>query len=292
MPSENTESVVITGANSGIGRATALRMAAEGYRVFAAMRDTGKAEKLLALAADAGSEIQTVELDVTDADSVKRACVAIFAQTDAVDVLVNNAGIAFNATVEDIDIEAAKVVFETNFWGVIRCTQSFLPQMRKRGRGHIINISSVTGRIAALAQPVYSSSKWALEGLSENLAQELAAFGLRVSIIEPGVTRTAILPKNVGYPKPTAYEAAYRRMLQFYARGIEANVSADEVAETILAAHRDPDPKLRYTCGWGGEELTRGREAISDEQWIALGKFESDEDYYDAFEQVFGLALK
>lgn len=280
--------VLITGANSGIGRAAALQFAVAGHHVIAAMRDTAKAEKLLALAQDAGVEVEPIALDVTDDDSVRRAIAA----AGRVDVLVNNAGIGWNATVEDVDVSAAKVVFETNYWGVIRCTQQVLPQMRERGAGAIVNISSVAGRIAAIAQPVYASSKWAVECLSENLAQEVAPFGIRVIVIEPGVTRTAILPKNIDHPRPTAYEAAYRRMLQFYAKGIEANASADGVAEAILKALTDPEPRLRYTCAWGGAELPMGRDSMSDEAWVALGRIEDDEAYYDEFHRLFGLELR
>lgn len=280
--------ILVTGANSGIGRATALRFAAEGHHVLAAMRDTAKGEKLRGLASEAGVDVEMVQLDVTDDASVRRA----FEQVGRVDVLVNNAGIGWNATVEDVDVEAAKVVFETNYWGVIRCTQRVLPQMRERGAGTIVNVSSVAGRIAAIGQPVYASSKWALECLSENLAQEVAPFGIRVVVIEPGVTRTAILPKNVDHPTPTAYESAYRRMLQFYLKGIEANASADGVADTIAAALDDPTPRLRYRCAWGGAELPDARERMSDEEWVALGGLADDDAYYDAFERSFGLDLR
>jgi NAD(P)-dependent dehydrogenase (short-subunit alcohol dehydrogenase family) len=283
-----SRSILITGANSGIGRAAAIRFAAAGHRVVAAMRDPGKAEKLLDLASQAGVEVEPIALDVTDPDSVAKG----IERAGTIDVLVNNAGIGWNATVEDVDVDAAKVVFETNFWGVIRCTQSALPQMRERGSGTIINVSSIAGRIAALAQPIYASSKWALECLSENLTQEVAPFGIRVIVIEPGVTRTAILPKNFDYPQPTAYEPAYRRMLQFYAKGIEAAVSADAVAETMLRALGDPEPRLRYTCAWGGTELPAGREGMSDEDWVALGRVEHDDTYYDEFLRLFNLELR
>jgi NAD(P)-dependent dehydrogenase (short-subunit alcohol dehydrogenase family) len=233
-----------------------------------------------------------IELDVTDDASVKRGCERVLAESGSLDILVNNAGIGWNATVEDVEIDAAKVVFETNYWGSIRCIQAVLPGMRERGSGHIVNVSSIAGRIAALAQTIYSSSKWALECLSENLAQEVAPFGVRVSLIEPGVTRTAILPKNVGHPEPTAYEAAYRRMLQFYMKGIEAAVPAEAVAETLLAILRDPSPPFRTTCAWGGSELSRGRSSVSDADWIALGAFADDDAYYARFLELFGLELR
>lgn len=286
------KTALVTGSNSGIGRATALRLAREGHRVFAAMRDTGKGEKLLALASEAGVRVEPIELDVTDGDSIRTAVARIDAEAAGVDVLVNNAGVGMNATTEDIDIEAAKGVFDTNYWGIIRCVQAVLPKMRERGSGRIVNVSSIAGRIAALAQTVYSSSKWAVEALSEGLAQEVAPFGIRVLVIEPGVTRTAILPKNIGHPEPTAYDAAYRRMLQFYAKGIEANVPAEEVAAVIAGALEDPNPRFRYTCAWGGAELVAGRARMTDEDWVALGHPADDAEYYAAFRRHFDLELE
>ena len=121
-----------------------------------------------------------------------------------------------------------------NLCGATRCTQAVLPQMRERGSGTIVNITSVAGRIAALAQAPYVASKWALEGLSELLAQEVAPFGVRVAIIEPGVTQSAIFAKNVDLPNHTgAYDAAYRRMFQFYAAGMAGATPAIEVAKVI-----------------------------------------------------------
>jgi NAD(P)-dependent dehydrogenase (short-subunit alcohol dehydrogenase family) len=284
--------VLISGANSGIGRATAIRLAAEGYTVFAGMRDVGKAGKVVEGAAAAGTRVEPIALDVNDETSVRDAVAKIESDSGSVDILINNAGIALNAALEDVDIERGKEVFETNFWGIIRCTQAVLPGMRAQGSGHVINISSVAGRIAAIGQLVYSASKWAVEAMSENLAQEMAPFGIRVSIIEPGVTRTAILPKNMGHPEPTEYTDAYRRMLQFYARGIVANTPAEEVAGVIHGAIEDPAPRLRYPCAWGGKELCEGRARLSDEAWVELGACKSDEEYYAAFESCFGLDIR
>ena len=109
-----------------------------------------------------------VALDVQSAESVNAAVATVTAAAGGVDLMINNAGVGFNATTEDIDIDAAKAVFDTNYWGAIRCIQAVLPGMRERASGHVLNVSSVAGRIAALAQTVYSSSKWALECMSEN----------------------------------------------------------------------------------------------------------------------------
>ncbi|RPG09512.1 MAG: SDR family oxidoreductase, partial [Proteobacteria bacterium TMED72] len=286
-PTRRRCNVDATGADGG----TALHLAANGYEVFAGMRNLDKAERLLEMAAQAKATVHPIELDVNSDASVKKATGDILSDSGPLDVLVNNAGIGMNATVEDVDIEEAKLVFETNFWGIIRCTQAVLPAMREQKSGHVVNISSIAGRIAALAQVIYSSSKWAVECLSESLAQEVAPFGIRVSLIEPGVTRTAILPKNVGHPTPTAYEPAYRRMLQFYAAGIAANISAEEVAQVIHGALENDTDRLRYPCAWGGDELCEGRTRMSDAEWVELARHEEDADYYAAFKDLFKLAI-
>ena len=283
--------VLITGSNSGIGRSTAVHLAAQGFEVFAGMRNLDKADRLLERAAEENATVHPVEIDVNSDTSVREAIESILSESGPIDVLVNNAGIGMNATVEDVDIEEAKVVFETNFWGIIRCTQAVLPAMREQESGHVVNISSIAGRIAALAQVIYASSKWAVECLSESLAQEVAPFGIRVSLIEPGVTRTAILPKNIGHPTPTVYEPAYRRMLQFYAAGIAANVSAEEVAEVIHGVLENPSDQLRYPCAWGGDELCDGRARMSDAEWVDLARHEEDADYYAAFKDLFKLPI-
>lgn len=144
--------------------------------------------------------------------------------------------------------------------------------MRQRDSGAIVNITSVAGRVAALAQSPYVASKWALEGLSEGLAQEVAPFGIRVAIIEPGVTRSAIFPKNVDAPSTTgAYADHYTRMFQFYAAGIMQATDPFQVAEVIHHASTTDTPRLRYACSWGAKEIVAGRQGMSDEDWVSLG---------------------
>lgn len=284
--------IVVTGANSGIGRAAAVHLAAAGNSVHGAMRDTSKAGKLHDEAAAAGASVHEVELDVSDDESVRRGIEQVLDAEGRIDVLVNNAGLGYNKVVEEIDIGEGKHVFDVNYWGVVRCTQAVLPSMRERRSGTIVNISSVAGRVAALAQAVYASSKWALECLSENLAQELAPFGIRVKIVEPGVTRTALLAKHTELHPDSVYAAAYRRMFAFYAAGIIAEVRPSVVAEVIAEAIADESPRLRYVCAYGGEELTGRRESISDAEWLALGAAATDDEYFDRFEQAFALDIR
>ena len=285
---------VVTGANSGIGRATAIHLAAQGHTVYGTVRSVTKASKLNAMAEAAGVRVRLVELDVADDESARAGMEQILAETDGVvDVLVNNAGVGGNATAEECSPALHLEVMNVNLCGAVRCCQAVLPGMRARGRGAIVNITSVVGRIAALAQSPYVTSKWALEGYSEELAQEVAPFGVRVAIVEPGVTKSAIFAKNIDMPNLTgAYDAQYRRMFQMYAAGLAHATDPFEVAAVVHHAVTTASPKLRYAVSWGAKELIDGRAAITDEQWVALGNVTTDDEYYDGFQRTFGLDLR
>ena len=287
---------VVTGANSGIGRATAIHLASQGHDVFGTVRSLDKAGKLQSMAASAGVEINLIELDVADDQSVTNGFQQILATTGGVvDVLVNNAGIGGNAVAEECPPSLYLDLMNVNVCGAVRCLQQVLPGMRARGHGAIVNITSIAGRLAALAQSPYVASKFALEGLSEGLAQELAPFGIRVVIVEPGVTKSAIFAKNIDVPNQSgAYDAAYRRMFQFYAAGIANATDPFEVGALIHHAVTTDSPQLRYSVSWGGKELVDGRAAMSDDEWVALGAWADDDDdgYYDDFKTKFGLELR
>jgi NAD(P)-dependent dehydrogenase (short-subunit alcohol dehydrogenase family) len=285
---------VVTGANSGIGRATAIHLAAQGHTVYGTVRSISKATKLQAMAAEAGVSIELVELDIADDDSVQQGFARILEATDGVvDVLVNNAGVGGNAVAEECPTSYYLDVMNVNLCGAVRCSQAVLPGMRERRRGAIVNITSIAGRIAALAQTAYVTSKWALEGLSEGMAQELAPFGIRVVIVEPGVTKSAIFAKNIDAPNQSgAYDAAYRRLFQFYAAGMANATDPFEVGAVIHHAVTTDQPQLRYPVSWGGTELIEGRAAMTDHEWVALGAHEDDDAYYDDFKAKFGLELR
>jgi NAD(P)-dependent dehydrogenase (short-subunit alcohol dehydrogenase family) len=283
---------VVTGANSGIGRATALHLAAAGHTVFGTVRSVARAEKLLAAAEDAGVTVELVELDIADDASVRDGFGRIVAATDRIDHLVNNAGIGGNGVVEETTADRFLEVLNVDLCGATRCAQAVLPQMRERGGGTIVNVTSVAGRIGAVAQAPYVAAKWALEGISEQLAQEVAPFGIRVAIIEPGVTKSSIFGKNTDAPNDSgAYDAQYARMLQMYAAGYHHATDAWEVAAVIQHAIETDDPKLRYPVSWGGAGITEGRARMTDEEWIALGRIESMDDYIAAFRDAFGIDI-
>ena len=259
---------------------------------FATMRSLERGEKLRGIAQELNLEIKAVELDVSDTDSVNQGINEILNQTDQIDILINNAGVGSNAVIEDVDIESDKSVFETNFWGVVRCIQAVLPTMRQQKSGHIIQVSSIAGRVGLPAQPIYSASKWALEGLSENLAHDLSSFGVRVSIIEPGVTRTAILGKNNTVPQNDDFENIYARMLDMYMQGIEANIRPEAVSETILQCLESSSKQLRWPVAWGAETMVDARHdgSVSDEEWVEIGSLVNNrEEWVRSFRQAFNL---
>ncbi len=284
---------VVTGANSGIGRATAIHLAQLGHTVYGTVRSVDKAAKLQAMSADAGVDNNHVELDVADDESVRVGFEHILEATDGqVDVLVNNAGVGGNAVTEECPPSTYLDVMNVNLCGAVRCLQQVLPGMRARRSGAIVNITSVAGRFAAIAQSPYVTSKWAFEGLSEGLAQELAPFGIRVAIIEPGVTKSAIFAKNIDAPNQTgAYDPHYRRLFQFYAAGHAHATDPFEVARLIHHAVTTDTPQLRYAVSWGGPEVISGRQAMTDEAWVALGEIVDDAEYYAAFQSAFGLDI-
>ncbi|KRO40251.1 MAG: SDR family NAD(P)-dependent oxidoreductase [Ilumatobacteraceae bacterium] len=290
-----TPTAVVTGANSGIGRATTLAFAQAGYHVFGTVRGLEKADKLLAKATSLSlaDRITLVEMDVADSASVTKGFAQIYAATDQVDVLVNNAGVGGNAVTEECPIDTYTEVFNINHNGSVRCIQAVLPQMRKRGSGAIVNVSSVVGKITAIAQSPYYVSKWAVEGMSEGLAHEVAPFGIRVAIVEPGITRSSIFSKNIDAPNQSgAYDAHYRRLFSFYAAGITNATPAEEAAATILEAATTSSPRLRWHCSWGAGELLAARAAMTDEEWVSFGSHVDDEAYYDEFLTRFNLDIR
>jgi NAD(P)-dependent dehydrogenase (short-subunit alcohol dehydrogenase family) len=181
---------LVTGSSSGIGFETSVALAKAGYHTYASMRDTKKADSLLQIAKNENLPISVIPLDVDSEESVNAAIDRIVKEKQRIDVLVNNAGYGIFGCLEDLSMEELRQQFETNFFAIARIIKKAAPIMRKQKSGHIVNISSVAGRIGFPGTPAYISSKFALEGLSESLRYELAPFGINTIIIEPGVIKT------------------------------------------------------------------------------------------------------
>jgi NAD(P)-dependent dehydrogenase (short-subunit alcohol dehydrogenase family) len=284
---------VVTGTSTGIGFTTALHLARNGYRVFAGMRKLDKAQPLLDAASQASAPLEVIELDVTSGPSVDRAFARV-AEAGPVDVLVNNAGIGGATPLELVPESEHRQMFETNYFGAIRCIQAVLPGMRERRRGAIANVTSAVGLIATPNQIPYSASKWALECAGEALAHEVFRFGVRVVNIEPGVIMTNIFENSAAttrYEKTSPYQPIMRRNGKMFAAGFRVAAQPQLVAETILEAITTPHYRLRWPVGKDAEGFAAGRPKLSDEEWVAMGGDLSDEDYNRRFFEYFGIEL-
>ncbi len=284
---------VVTGTSTGIGFATSLTLARNGYRVVAGMRNLTKAQPLRDAAHEQALPIEIVELDITSQASTDAAFARIHAGGD-VDVLVNNAGIGGATPLELTPDAEHRQMFETNYFGAVRCIQAVLPGMRQRGGGAIVNITSITGLVATPNQIPYSASKWALECLGEALAHEMVRFGVRVVNVEPGVVMTQIFENSEAttrYDKASPYQPLMRRNGKMFAAGFRDPAQPSEVADTILEAITTPNYRLRWPVGKDAHGMAAGRRRIRDEDWVAMGADLSDQEYNDWFLAHFGIKL-
>jgi NAD(P)-dependent dehydrogenase (short-subunit alcohol dehydrogenase family) len=253
VPTPTRRSVVVTGANSGIGLVTVLELAGAGYDVIGTVRSPGKAELVQAAAAERGVEVRTVEMDVDDAASTEKG----FAEVDELTgggpwAVVNNAGYAQSGAVEDVSDELARAQLETNLLAPMRIARLVLPGMRERGEGRIVNMSSVAGRLSTPLMGWYCASKHALEAVTDALRMEVEQDGIRVVLVEPGMFGTDIwsAAKEGGFPAPTSarYAAAYAHA---EALGSRSDRLPDPVwvARTVRLALGSPVPLARYVVG-------------------------------------------
>jgi NAD(P)-dependent dehydrogenase (short-subunit alcohol dehydrogenase family) len=244
--------VLVTGATDGLGRALGLLLAERGYRVFAAGRSPEKLAQLDAHARTKNLPLESVALDVCNDDSVTRCVQHVLGKAGAIDVLVNNAGVNYTATVEDLNMDDWRAQFETNFFGVLRVTRAVLPQMRERRSGRILMMSSVSGFVTAPTQGAYSSSKHALEALSNALRLELYAFGIPVVLIEPGYIVTGIGKAAAELSKPYVekggpYASLYARFFtSVNAARARSKTTPEDCARVMLHAIETQRPKPRY----------------------------------------------
>ena len=278
MPAQaNQETVLITGGTDGLGRATAVLLAEQGYRVFVTGRNPARRDALTALARERSLPIEAIEMDVCDDASVDHGVSEVERRAQPIDVLINNAGIGFVAVVEELRLDDFRRQFETNFFGVLRVTQRVLPAMRARRRGRIINMSSIAGKISIPLFGAYSGSKFALEGMSDALRFELRPFGIHVVLIEPGYIPTgfqamagelsSLYRQNAASPYRSIYDnyhAARKKM----AEGIRD--TPEDCARVVLRAVRDTPPRPRYTVTRPALLLSLAKRLLSDRAFDRL----------------------
>jgi len=233
---------LVTGASSGIGEATAKRLAMAGYKVYGTSRRGAQSGQ---------RSFAMLPLDVTSDESVEAAVRELIRQEGRIDLLVNNAGFGVApAGAEESSIDQAKAIFETNFFGLIRMTRAVVPHMRRQGNGRIINIGSVLGFLPMPYGALYAATKHAVEGYSESLDHELRTRGIRVSVIEPAYTKTQF---DANFLAPDSKLDEYREVRALLDKVLkEVMATADEptvVADVVLEAAIADRPKLRYTAG-------------------------------------------
>jgi NAD(P)-dependent dehydrogenase (short-subunit alcohol dehydrogenase family) len=264
MADNSHRTVLITGASSGIGEATALHLAELGFTVYASARRVDRMTDL----ADRG--IRTRSVDVSDDDSMVALVEAAIADTGRIDVLVNNAGYGLYGALEDVPIDEARRQFEVNVFGLARMTQLVLPHMRAQRDGYIVNISSMGGKIWEPLGSWYHASKFAVEGLSDSLRVEVAEFGIKVVIIEPGTIRSEWSGIAADNLEATSAKTPYAGLAKLVGAGIRAAdrlpiASGPEVvAEVIAKAVQDPKPRTRYPAGGGARGILLAERILPD----------------------------
>jgi NAD(P)-dependent dehydrogenase (short-subunit alcohol dehydrogenase family) len=236
------------------------------------MRNTAKANGLRKAAADAGVEVEVVALDVTSDASARSAVADVLGRHRRIDVLVNNDGVGLSGPVEDFPEDQARAAMETNFWGPVRMTRLVLPAMRAQGRGVIVNMSSITGRLPAFpCYAFYAAGKHAIGALSESLAAEVAPFGIRVVCVEPGYYDTALsdtVDTLVGQIDPSsAYADVNRFMLDFSKNALVNGGDPTDVANAVVAAVADAASPVHVHVGADADAFL--------ELWSQTGTFET-----------------
>jgi len=274
MPDNSLKTALVTGASAGIGKAAAVQLTELGYTVYAGARRVERMSDL----ADRG--IRTRPLDVTDDATMVALVEAIIAETGRIDVLVNNAGFGLYGALEDVPIEEARRQFEVNLFGLARLTQLVLPQMRAQRDGYVINVSSMGGKIWEPLGSWYHASKFAVEGLSDSLRVEVAEFGIKVVIIQPGSIRSEWSGIAADQLEATSANTAYAGQAKIIGAALRAvnrmplASGPEVVAEAIAKAVQSPKPRTRYVVGGGARGILLAERILPDrgfDKFIQLG---------------------
>jgi NAD(P)-dependent dehydrogenase (short-subunit alcohol dehydrogenase family) len=273
----NQRVVVITGASSGVGQSTARLLSQRGYTVFGTSRNPASADSI--------PGVEMLSLDVRVDDSVQASVEAVYSRRGRIDVLINNAGHELAGALEELSLEDARAQFETNFFGVVRMVNAVLPLMRRQKRGHIINVSSLSGLSAIPFLGIYSASKFALEGYTEALRHEVMPFNIHVSLTEAGFLRTPMMNhRQVGANRISEYDPWRQRALDAIRASEGKGPGPELVAETLLEIVSSNSPRLRYLIGQQAKSVTRLRRFLPARMYEQGVRriFSLDKTQYDA----------
>jgi short-subunit dehydrogenase len=248
MKKQSGKTAIVTGASSGIGKATAAALAQAGFTVFGTSRRTIEIGP---------KQVTMLTCDVTDEGSIKKLVSDVLARTGRINLLVNNAGIGLFAGAEESSIDQVRTLFDVNLFGVMRVTNAVLPSMRQNGGGHIINISSVLGFIPAPYSAHYGATKHALEGYSESLDHETRAFNVRVSLIEPAFTKSAFDQSALKADSLLKeYDKARAGVDALVQHAMTIGDPPEVVADTVVLAATASSPKRRYPAGKAAKQVS------------------------------------
>ena len=281
---------LITGCSTGIGLATAIHLAGRGHSVYASVRDLATSEGLRGAAEEAGVALTVLSLDVDSPESIRAGVERVVEEAGRVDVLVNNAGVGDLWAVEDTTETDLLQMFRTNVFGPIALIRAVLPGMRAAGSGTIVNVSSVSARIVSAFSGPYAATKYALEAITQAVAVEGAAHGIRCVAIEPGFTQTPMLEKALSSLPST--EGPYSTVAGFiralYKDGTETGGNPIDVARTIEAAIESEETVIQHPVGAAAEWVINGRAAASDQDWVDLWTRTTEEEFGSRFQELFG----
>jgi NAD(P)-dependent dehydrogenase (short-subunit alcohol dehydrogenase family) len=263
-----TKTVLITGASTGIGRATAQLFQQQGWNVVATMRSPEQDTELASL-----PNVLCLSLDVTKPETIKAAIDRSISQFSAIDVLINNAGYGLIGAFEACDMTAIRNQFETNVFGLMAVTQAMLPHFRLRQQGILVNVASIGGKLAFPLYSPYHATKWAVEGFSDSLQYELRQFNIKVKIIEPGPIKTDFYGRSLSVAKQaglTAYDDYVQRLLPQFNRSGELGSSPEVTANVIYKAATDGTWRLRYPAGGNAGLILALRKLLPDAWFTGL----------------------
>ena len=261
--------VLVTGASSGIGRATVAACAARGWRVAATMRRPEDAADLATLPG-----VEVLPLDVTNQESVESAVASVVARFGRLDAVVNNAGYAVDGVFEAADDATIRRQFETNVFGLMRVTRAAIPAMRRQGSGTLVQVSSMGGRVTFPLYSIYHATKWSVEGFSESLAFELRPFGIRMRLVEPGAIRTDFYGRSreqIAAPAGSGYDDLVARCEGIsISAGAQRGSGPEVVADTIIRAITDRSWRLRYPVAAPAPMLMALRKMLPESWFLRL----------------------
>lgn len=267
--------VLVTGASRGIGLATALAFARAGHTVAGTMRNPAAAPELARAAAAERLAVSVFTMDVDDDASVQQAVRRIESELGPVEVLVNNAGIEGTGSVEEMALPVFRDVMETNYFGAIRCIQAVLPGMRARRSGCIANVTSISGRLASSPMGAYAASKFALEAVSECLAQEVKPFGIHVCVVEPGIIDTD-MARHISVAGDASVYPNQRRMAALFTTALQHPTPPDVVADKLVEIADGGSWQFRHPVGPDAAPFLQWRASLSDEAWVEWGALDDD----------------